>query len=792
MRPRRLEIEGFTVFRGRTIVDFEDADLFAFTGPTGAGKSSLIDAIVFALYGSVPRYGDRRSVAPLITLGKLEARVRFDFTVEGEDWVATRVVRRTQTGGASTGEARLERGSDVVAGTADEVTGAVERLLGLRFEHFTKTVVLPQGEFARFLHDKPAQRQALLRSLLDLEAYSAVRELANERASVLQGQLHALDGRLGELGFADTAAREEAAARLDALRAVHARIEAMEPKLDSETKQATLALEEAATARQAGDLVSRLRQPEAVEAVSSAWHDAVHSVRSSESEADRAAERVAGLESRPRLDRVELTGILRAWGDLAKAREARDRMDALLAAALRDQEGAAAAADLAAKEAETARRDAEKARGDHAAHLLAETLVPGAPCPVCGHVVEARVVPESQPDVLSAEHTLQQVDAAAAEAIDQVAVARERVAGLGAQRETTAAEISELEAELAERPPRDQVEGDLTTLDRQEAELDQARASDREARRALAHARETHAKVESDLDGLKRDFDQARDAIAALGPPVPEREELASDWSELLRWAAARAAALEQEGEQAKQRSASHQHRAETIRHDLDELLEDHGIAPPEAGSREKASFEALTTARHELDRITEAISDRAALEGEIRQAGEAKAVAATLALHLRADRFEAWLLDEAFSRLVAGANELLLELSENSYSLELSDRKFQIVDHRNADETRSVRTLSGGETFLVSLALALSLAEQLATVSSRGLARIETIILDEGFGTLDRETLETVGTVIHTLGAGGRTVGIVTHVAELADQVPVRYEVSRDPDGATVHRVGA
>ncbi|MDQ3343478.1 MAG: AAA family ATPase, partial [Actinomycetota bacterium] len=75
MRPTRLELQGFTAFREAVTVDFSDADLFALSGPTGAGKSSLIDAMCFALYGSVPRL-DRRTVAPIIAAGVIEARVR--------------------------------------------------------------------------------------------------------------------------------------------------------------------------------------------------------------------------------------------------------------------------------------------------------------------------------------------------------------------------------------------------------------------------------------------------------------------------------------------------------------------------------------------------------------------------------------------------------------------------------------------------------------------------------------------------------------------------------------------
>ena len=108
MRPKQLEISGFTAFRDPVTVDFRGADLFALTGPTGSGKSSIIDAIVFSLYGSVPRIG-QRDVAPIVSLGKLEARVRFVFSLEGTDYTVVRVVRRTKTG-ASTAEARARAG----------------------------------------------------------------------------------------------------------------------------------------------------------------------------------------------------------------------------------------------------------------------------------------------------------------------------------------------------------------------------------------------------------------------------------------------------------------------------------------------------------------------------------------------------------------------------------------------------------------------------------------------------------------------------------------------------------
>jgi exonuclease SbcC len=166
--------------------------------------------------------------------------------------------------------------------------------------------------------------------------------------------------------------------------------------------------------------------------------------------------------------------------------------------------------------------------------------------------------------------------------------------------------------------------------------------------------------------------------------------------------------------------------------------------------------------------------------------------VADALAGHLAANRFEKWLLDEAVHRLVSGASAILGELTGNAYALSVDDRNgvFTVVDHTNASQARSARTLSGGETFLASLALALALADQVAELAAAGTARLESLFLDEGFGTLDPDTLDVVATALDELGARGRMVGVVTHVRELAERLPTRFEVRKAGGTATVERV--
>ena len=197
MRPIQLSVEGLTCFKEKQEIDFSGLDLFAISGPTGAGKSTLLDAILFALYGEVPRVG-KQDLKEMISAARERVSVRFDFAVGTRRFRVARALRRK---GAATVRLEEHDGTDFNTVLADQVRPAsaeVTRLLGLDVDAFTQAVILPQGEFAKFLKADPRKRREMLRTLLRLDVYERMRQAAQDTSTRKKHELDALEHRLRE------------------------------------------------------------------------------------------------------------------------------------------------------------------------------------------------------------------------------------------------------------------------------------------------------------------------------------------------------------------------------------------------------------------------------------------------------------------------------------------------------------------------------------------------------------------------------------------------------------------
>lgn len=180
-----------------------------------------------------------------------------------------------------------------------------------------------------------------------------------------------------------------------------------------------------------------------------------------------------------------------------------------------------------------------------------------------------------------------------------------------------------------------------------------------------------------------------------------------------------------------------------------------------------------------------ERLSRKAEIEAQAADAARTFDTWQTLTNSLKANEFQQFLLAEVEAQLLTRAGLLLHEISDGRYRLALADGDYVVQDLWNAGEVRGVKTLSGGETFLASLSLAIALSDYLA-----GNKILGALFLDEGFGTLDPQALEAVANALESLRTQGRMVGIVTHVESLSERLPSRLLVTKSVAGSSVQRL--
>lgn len=809
MRPLRLMFEGFGSYRDETDVVLHDVDFFVLTGPTGAGKSTVIDALCFALYGTVPRWGKKDAIRNALAPSVNEGKVCLVFEAAGGRYAAVRLLRRSAQGAVQTKEARLDRLDASVPVDADltkileavaesmaegdKVTGAVSELLGIGYEQFTQCVVLPQGRFAEFLQAKPSDRQDLLIQLLAYGVYEDVGQRARERAKLAKSKLEMTEKQLNQVGMVTdevVAAGEKRVADLDAL--VPAVDEAVEKMADirtrwsaanAATKTAREQLADVTGLRRPGDVVDlATRLADADERISRRAEEKAEAEKS-EAEADAAR---AGLP-----EHTELTRWRDAHTRMTGLSARLERARAAAAGVEKAEQSAAhefAAAEQALADAEAAQTAADRA---HRAVALAADLVEGEPCPVCRqqvHDLPHHAVPADLDDARAAVKTTKtRVTAtrkALADAGNKAAAAKADVDGVERQ-------SAELAAELRAAPPLAEVEAALEKREAADAAVERARTRARAARRAADEAQAERTALRDEEQRAWSALRASRDRFVGHGAPPVEGDDLAAAWQTLTTWATARREELSEQVPALEQAEQDLLAQGTAARADVTRLLDEHGVRLPERDKADVVLAAALAGARRDLAELVEKRSRSAALTAEVEQCREEEQVARMLGNLLKSNGFEAWLCAEALESLVTEASEILMQLSGGQYELHRDSRnELVVLDHNDAGTTRPVNTLSGGETFQASLALALALSHQVVGLSG-GKRDLSSMFLDEGFGTLDESTLDTVAATLERLASETeRMVGIVTHVPALAERVPVQFAVTRDGASSRLRRV--
>ena len=855
MRPLKLELKGFTAFREPQTIDFTTLDVFAISGPTGSGKSSLLDAMTYALYGRVERVGDR--VSQLISQGQPRMAVTLEFAVGPERF---RITRTTPAKGTT--KILLERlsddgewkqagdGADRVRETEQRVT----RLIGLTYDGFTRSILLPQGKFAEFLVGDPKKRRDILTELLGLSLFRRMAERAGARAkeSSLLAQAKT-DMLVGEYADVTTEAVKEA-------KRIAKDAEKNERLLGQAAEGVLQILERWQQAEQSIDevgacLQETMRAAQAVDAiaaelpvVAAQLHAATAAVeeRATMAKTARRAAKEAHEALRRARDHLGSTAVLtKAQGQahglaamieartervarLATVREsATVHREALLTAerTLKERSEEFTALEMEVSAAEEA---VERARHSDLVAAVSAGLKAGDPCPVCASPLRAAPKRATGATLRSATRALDRVKTAAAKAATALREAeRHRDAadrdlqGNLAEQQRLRDEIKEIESKvksarqaltavLGQGLPDDPV----AEIDRRLEEIQALEFREREATEETASATEALLRAEQDRDRMTAHVERLRERLVidrrdllnrmakALGnsspqssfPPFPQSASV----ERLEKYASAVGEAfhrlMAELRKQAEERSSIERRllvEANTKVAGLVEPEEDLKVLAASVNAECREATAAVATAKQRAGDLAERLERKDELGKEVKRLEERARLFKTLANELRADHLIAFLQAEALQILAAAGSERLAALSEGRYRLAFRDDEFFVVDTWNGDDERSVRTLSGGETFLASLALALALADQVRSLAVTDRASLDSLFLDEGFGTLDQEALRTVVGAIEQLAGDGRLVGVITHVPELAEQFP-RIAVQKSPRGSRLELVGS
>lgn len=880
MRIQTLEVENFMPYRDPVTLEFSDMSLFAIVGETGSGKSSVVDAICYALYGRIPRIrtenGQRENV---ISRGAKQFHVALSFDFCGTTY---RIIRQ---GTVTREDVQIFRDGVQLTQLLKKKEAdryIEEELLHMSFDVFTRIIVLPQGQFDRFLKpDTPRARRDILISLLNLDIYERIGKAAGVHANTLMGELGGLDHDLA--GIDQNGLTDEAVELLDrAILEAERRTALLQKQLKTRELQLAMMEQRLAKARQLAGLQKQLATLHArAEVVSadrariatgvalaslqpslSSWTHLESELKrlSSENEtasmAIQTAQNVLETAQAARLDtslRASEAGFTEKLEEIAsvttrltdlqlfaarldelqhKINATADKVKSLensvakLNSSMHIEDDRRAKLEAALETARNASMRAEEtfeqAHQGNATVVVQQGLKPGDTCPVCGHIVEHLVPHAAHADYMllkaardAAQKDVEHCQAGLVEYEKKLAADRVRLEELGRQLTelqnedkddqheahelTTRLLMDPIVAKEGSSNPAAFLHTRLAQLRGQETSIRTAQklivAQLEEQRRKEEEARAQLATLQTAAATLAGQYTQAKTQYKTLERDL-RMQASTHGFSSIAQMAAAVLPEDKLEALQASVRTYDQEIAATTAQVDM--LQQELGSTLPDEADLASArtareiiatdfarAQEDLTAARRSKDDL---LARRAFLANRLARKGE---VTQLLSMYQQVARdfsskgMVAFVSSGILERLLVTANDHLRMLSKGRFELLLDEGdQMMVQDSFSASGPRDVATLSGGETFLASLALALAVKDLLSVSVD-----LDSFFIDEGFGTLDETTVQGVADVLESLRRDGSLVGIITHRADLVERFETVLEVTNQSGSAHITR---
>ncbi len=770
MRPLRLRVRNFIGLR-EIDISFEGKGLFVIQGPNGAGKSSLLEAIYFALFGKTLRHdsGYEGVVNRLSQDGK--AVVDFEFIHHGKKW---RIKREVDLAGRG-----RRRGSVYLecVDTSERVTSAreasarIKKLIGLTDETFKTTVLLPQGEITTFLELSAGKRMKILKELLSGDRLPRMVELLDLDLREKEGTMKAFNAQLSAIDL--KLLREERERILpelscleEELKSVQCELAKLEGeisilrKLEETLRELEMERQLLRSAEERRDKM--LQRVEEIESKLKEIEAKRGELSASLKEISKLCEVERKLVSELESLRIKLIPLKSEISSISEELEKRLRKLRLLKLDLdkcfKKIKEEKIRFDKLNSDEERLRREYETKREKYFILELRKNLKIGEVCPLCG--AEVRFIPEIRLNIGSEE--LLRLKKACNKALKDVQESGRMLSALEKEREEKLKLVKEISAEV-ELLRRNLLEKE-ENLNKLNSLWKERLGEESDIFPSIEDAFEVRRKklerIEKEREELRRAFEILKASERAF---LEERERLSLEITDLehdINLRKARVSCMEEK--------AKTQLTLSVIRDKLERLEERvEGLR-----SREASLKESIWKAKSRIEAIDGEIKNYRFLKEKVDELEKEVRLLSELEKCLWDSNFPKFLVSRYLFEAAEIANSYLLRLTRGRFSIEATEElELFILDEDLGGERKNIKDLSGGERVLVSLSLALGIAEVLA-------GGLEAFFIDEGFSPLDRENLGMVAHELLELDRTGKLVGIITHDPVFADYFPEKLLV--------------
>lgn len=874
MRPERLRISAFGPYAGEEDVDFsvlENHTLFLICGPTGAGKSTILDAMCYALYGKTS--GAVRSGEDLRSnyVGyDRKTYVEFDFAIGDRHYriyrSPTQLLER-QKGDRSKpvehkGKADFyeidEEGKEKAHITSKGVDSAVEKLLGVGLEQFRQIILLPQGDFRKLLLADSSDRQKIMEQLFQTGIYLAFEKRLQEETQKLKTEYSR--GELQRTTLLETC-RSESEEELEKQAEINEKVlkekETEFMQADKEQQVflraydeanvlhgAFLRLETAETAlkrmeekrKEKEEMRGHIKMIRAAQSVTKEWSEAVNAKKQQRTAAETLEKAAADLpvkekakaeakqalelfekEKPKQKERIEMKGKLEQYRNPSRsygtAKREAERLAGIYAVKQKEAERLREQVSAAEKKAAEDKKNwlcRNRIFMEGQAFVLAEKLTDGQPCPVCGslsHPAPAAAGEDriTEKDVKDAERQMHlSEDAEKKIRHEAEAYQAKELAAAKESADKAMTVLSELEKNLP-AAYRDSLalEKEIKALETRissfEKSLEQAEEKQKNAEtiyQALKEQKELLEKQAGEFLKVSEEKNRIlKIKVAEAGftdwfecsqymKEVPQLEAYENDLKIYDQSVHAEEEKIKGEKEKTAGKTKPDMNDWNEKRTKLLENMKQFAAEKAEKETELKKQKETLKKL-YQLKETQKEISEKYSLVAHLWEIAQGKETGINL---------ERFVLGALLDAVTEKANLRLMEMSGNRYELlrkrgERSDGRkkagldLEVFDG-NTGRARPAATLSGGETFLASLSLALGLADVVQEYA--GGVHLDAMFIDEGFGSLDSESLDLAMKTLQELKGQNRLIGLISHVGGLEERIPAKLRVTKTQTGST------